>query len=310
VISITAIGSYIPAARESNYAKKSQFDIDDDFITEKIGVKQVSRKASDEETSDLCVKAYADLLGRHGGIEPIDCLIVCTQNPDGSGLPHTSAIVHGKLGLPPHCACFDVSLGCSGYVYGLSVIKSFMQDNGFSNGLLFTADPYSKIIDPQDKNTALLFGDAASVTLMQSAAGPGTWQPGPFRFGTQGKGGAALENRDGKLYMNGRAVFNFSATEVPLQLRQLLQGLQLGIDDIDLFLFHQGSKFIVDQLTARLKIPHEKVPLNLADQGNTVSSSLPLLLQGYVDDPQLHRIVLSGFGVGLSWASCLLTRAP
>ena len=304
---IVGIGSYIPAGRESNYAKKAQFDLDDDFIRDKLGVEQVSRKAADEETSDLCVKAFADLEARTGRrIEAVDCLVVCTQNPDGSGLPHTSAIVHGKLGLPQECACFDVALGCSGYVYGLSIIKAFMRDNGMATGLLFTADPYSKIIDPQDKNTVLLFGDAATASLIEDS--PDAWVPGPFRFGTCGKDGGALENRSGTLHMNGRAVFTFSATAVPLQVSALLKDTGLGPADIDLFLFHQGSKFIVDQLAKRLALPAEKVPMNLAGQGNTISSSVPLLLQQHLADAGLKRILLSGFGVGLSWASCLLTR--
>jgi len=307
MIGIVSIGSYIPLGRESNYAKKAQFDIDDDFIRDKLGVEEVSRKASDEETSDMCVKAYADLEARLARrIEAVDCLVVCTQNPDGAGLPHTSAIVHGKLGLPQNCACFDVALGCSGFVYSLSIIKSFMRENGMSRGLLFTADPYSKIIDPQDKNTVLLFGDAATASLIED--GPGAWVPGPFRFGTNGKDGGALENRKGTLHMNGRAVFNFSATAVPPQVTTLLKDAGLGTADVDLFLFHQGSKFIVDQLVKRLALPPEKVPFNLASQGNTISSSLPLLLRDRLGDARLNRMLLSGFGVGLSWASCLLTR--
>lgn len=306
---IVSIGSYVPAGRESNYAKKAQFEIDDEFIHDKLGVEEVSRKAPDEETSDMCVKAHADLEARLGRrLGAVDCLVVCTQNPDGAGLPHTSAIVHGKLGLPQECACFDVALGCSGYVYGLSILKSFMRDNGMSSGLLFTADPYSKIIDPQDKNTVLLFGDAATATLLQADGGPGAWVPGPFRFGTCGKDGGALVNRNGTLHMNGRAVFNFSATVVPPQVGALLKDAGLGAADIDLYLFHQGSKFIVDHLVKRLGLPPVKVPINLARQGNTVSSSLPLLLQDRLDDARLSRLLLSGFGVGLSWASCLLTR--
>ena len=184
-----------------------------------------------------------------------------------------------------------------------------MQVNDLSTGLFFTADPYSKILDPQDKNTVLLFGDAAAVTLLEPAARPGAWVAPLFRFCTRGKDGGALENRNGALRMNGRAVFNFSATDVPIQIRALLQEAGLGVNDIDLFLLHQGSKFIVDQLRKRLDVPSDRVPINLAGQGNTVSSSLPLLLRDYLDDPKLRRIVLSGFGVGLSWASCLLTRS-
>jgi 3-oxoacyl-[acyl-carrier-protein] synthase-3 len=307
---IAAIGSYIPPKRESNYSKMEKFGLDDGFIVEKLGVEEVSRKAPDEETSDLCVKAFADLESRLGRrIEAVDCLIVCTQNPDGSGLPHTSAIVQGKLGLTQGCACFDVSLGCSGYVYSLSILKAFMRDNGLACGLLFTADPYSKILDPDDKGTVLLFGDAATATLLLDDGSPGGWVPGPFRFGTRGKDGGALINRNGTLHMNGRAVFNFSATEVPAQVKALLKDAGFDPEDIDLFLFHQGSKYIVDELTKRLALPAYKVPLNLSGQGNTVSSSLPLLLQDRLYDLQLNRMLLSGFGVGLSWASCLLARA-
>jgi len=308
MIGIKAIGSYIPAGRESNFAKRERFDIDEEFIRGKLGVERVSRKAPEEDTSDLCVKAVADLDTRLGrSTEQVDCLVLCTQNPDGGGLPHTSAIVHGKLDLPKSCACFDISLGCSGFVYGLSVVTAFMRENGFVSGLLVTADPYSKILDPEDKNTVLLFGDGAAATLLGEAA-PGDWVAGPFLFGTHGKDGAALQNRDGKLFMNGRGVFNFSATEVPKQVSALLDKAKLTPADVDLFLFHQGSKFIVDQLIKRLDLPPEKVPIELADQGNTVSSSLPLLLKDRLADQRLKRLLLSGFGVGLSWASTLLTR--
>jgi len=308
MICIAAIGSYIPSGRESNYSKKDKFSLDDDFIVRKLGVEEVSRKAPDEETSDLCIKAFADLEVRLGRpIGGVDCLVVCTQNPDGAGLPHTSAIIHGKLGLLQHCACFDVSLGCSGYVYGLSILKSFMRDNGLSCGVLFTSDPYSKIINPDDKNTVLLFGDAATATLLLDNSSGG-WAPGPFLFGTRGKDGDVLANRNGVLHMNGQAVFNFSATEVPVQVNALLKNAGFSPEDIDLFLFHQGSKYIVDTLARRLSLPAVKVPLNLCGQGNTISSSLPLLLQYRLSDTHLRRILLSGFGVGLSWASCLLVR--
>ncbi|MCG3772905.1 MAG: 3-oxoacyl-[acyl-carrier-protein] synthase 3 [Nitrosomonadaceae bacterium] len=310
MICVAAIGSYIPSGRESNHAKKEKFGLDHDFIVKKLGVEEVSRKAPDEETSDLCVKAFADLESRLGRrIEAVDCLVVCTQNPDGSGLPHTSAVVHGKLSLSQGCACFDISLGCSGYIYSLSILKSFMRENGLSCGLLFTADPYSKIIDPEDKNTVLLFGDAATVTLLLDESSGGL-VPGPFLFGTRGKDGGALVNRDGVLHMNGQAVFTFSATEVPVQVHALLKDAGLHLEDINLFLFHQGSRYIVDTLTKRLSMPVEKVPINLGHQGNTISSSLPLLLQDRLNDTQFRRMLLSGFGVGLSWASCLMIRTP
>src|SRR4029079_6652074 len=124
----------------SNYDRKEKFGIDDYFIEEKIGVKRVSVKGVDENTSDLCVKAWKALLAKQiVNTENIECLVVVTQNPD-SNIPHVSAKVHGKLELPESCSCFDISLGCSGFVHGLSVVESFMERNRFKKGLLFTAD--------------------------------------------------------------------------------------------------------------------------------------------------------------------------
>ena len=306
MIGIRAIASYVPRDGLSNYDRRDEFALTDDFIVEKLGVERVSRKAPSEDTSSLCAKAFAALMEKIV-VTPadIDCLIVCTQNPDGHGIPHTSAVVHGAIGAGDRCAVFDVSLGCSGYVYSLSLAKSFMEANGLKHGLLFTADPYSKILDPADKNTVLLFGDAATVTLLDENA---PWVPTRFLFGTRGREGGTLNNDSGKLEMNGRAVFNFSATVVPGQVKELLAGGGIGPDAVDLFLFHQGSRYIVDTLAKRLGLPPAKVPSNLAAQGNTVSSSIPLLFEGSLGDPKIGRVLMSGFGVGLSWASCLVER--
>lgn len=308
MIGIRAIASYVPPERLSNYARREEFALSDDFITGKLGVEAVSRKEPDEETSSLCAKAFAALQDK-ARVDPahIDCLIVCTQNPDGHGIPHTSAVVHATIAAGERCAAFDLSLGCSGYVYALSIAKSFMEANGMRSGLLFTADPYSKILDPADKNTVLLFGDAATVTLLGEEP---CWLPIRFLFSTRGSEGMALNNRTGRLHMNGRAVFNFSATAVPQQVTELLATQELAPAAVDLFLFHQGSRYIVDTLAKRLALPAERVPCNLAGQGNTVSSSIPLLFERYLDDPRISRVLMSGFGVGLSWASCLLERRP
>lgn len=310
MIGIQSVASYIPPNHESNLSRKAEFGIDDEFVFNKLGVEHVSRKLPEEETSDLCVEAFASLQ-KKTLVRPseIDCIVVCTQNPDGSGIPHTSAVVQGKLNVPDECACFDISLGCSGYVYALSVIKSFMESNGMKTGLLFTADPYSKIIDPNDKNTVLLFGDAASVTLMRdSTESPGLWMPNKFSFATRGREGDALHNRGKYLFMNGRAIFDFSVTQVPLQVNGLLHAAGLTCSDVDLFLFHQGSKFIVDQLRKRMRLPESKVPVKLAKHGNTVSTSIPLVLEDCMAMQDVRNILMCGFGVGLSWASCLLNR--
>lgn len=308
MIGVVNIGSYIPPNFESNFDKKIEFDIEDDFIINKIGVERVSRKSSDEDTSDLCVKAFQRLRGKtRSSFEDVDCIVVCTQNPDGNGIPHTSAVVHGKLGLKSQCACFDISLGCSGYVYALSVVQSFMSSNGFHTGLLFTADPYSKRINPEDKNTVLLFGDAATVTYLKEYKEDKVfWFPKKFKFSTFGKDGDALNNRNGFISMNGRAIFNFVMKHVPGQIKELLREEDLNTSDIDCFLFHQGSRYMIEQLRQVLGLSGEQAPIQIADCGNTVSSSIPLMLERYLTSDKQKKIVMSGFGVGLSLASCII----
>ncbi len=305
MIGIQAIASHIPESSESNFEVTEKFGLKEDFIRNKIGVLRKSRKGKDEDTSDLCVQSFNALQQKTGvSVEDIDCLVVCTQNPDGHGLPHTSAIVHGKLGGPDSVAAFDISLGCSGYVYSLAVVTAFMNAHGLKRGLLFTADPYSKIIDPDDKSTSLLFGDAATVTLLGKSP---KLEIRKTAFGTRGSGAEALQCKEGYLKMNGRAVFNFSMTTVPPQIKNLIEESGLETDEIDLFVLHQGSKYIIDMLTQRLELDATKVPTNLSEIGNTVSSSIPLILEHHLDTSE-QNILISGFGVGLSWASALLCR--
>lgn len=305
MIGIKAIGCYVPEQFIDNLARVQEFGISEDFVKSKTGMVKLPRKRDDEETSDMCVAAFENLMDR-APIErdEVDFVVVCTQNPDGFGLPHTAALVQARLGLPTACAAFDISLGCSGYVYGLSVAKSFMESNGLRRGLFFTADPYSKIIDDKDKDTVLLFGDAATVTVLDDSP---AWQIGRFRFGTDGSSAQAIHVGDDRiLRMNGRAVFEFSATKVPPMIKDVVADNGLTLDDIDLFLLHQGSKFIVSTIRKRLKIEEARAPFFAEDTGNTVSSTLPLLLADV--DGEVAKVVLAGFGVGLSWAGTVLTR--
>jgi 3-oxoacyl-[acyl-carrier-protein] synthase-3 len=305
MLGIKAIGRFIAPETISNIARSVEAGKDEAFIRDKIGFESLARLPAGKEASDMCVAAFADLQrGVDIRNEDVDCLIVCTQNPDAHGLPHTSAIVHKKLGLKHDVACFDISLGCSGYVYGLAVINAFMQANGLRNGLLFTADPYSRIIEPGNWDTDLLFGDAATATWM--GEGP-IYSCRPAMFATDGSLGHSITvpERGGKLTMLGSNVFKFSMTVVPEQIDRYLQRESLSRDDIDLFLFHQGSRFIVENLAKKMGIDPAKVPFEAAQTGNTVSSSLPLLLQPRLSKP-LPRILMSGFGVGLSWATMVI----
>jgi 3-oxoacyl-[acyl-carrier-protein] synthase-3 len=305
MIGIENIGIWLPQTFESNYDLKERFGIDDYFIQEKIGVEKVGRLAQEEQASDMCVGAFENLQSRCTvNLDEIDLVVVVTQNPD-SNIPHVSALVHGKLGLPTSCACFDISLGCSGFVYALSVVESFIKENGLKKALLFTADPYSKIVDDEDKNTRLLFGDGAAVTLVGHNP---IWESGKFSFGTLGNLASDLTCTNSKLNMNGRGIFDFAARNVPKEVEKALSINGLVKEKIDVFLFHQGSKFIVDTLAKKIGIEKDKVPFKASDYGNTVSSSIPIILQEYLNDEAKKLILISGFGVGLSYASTILKR--
>jgi len=304
MLGIETIVTYIPETTKSNYDLKEKFELDDDFIENKIGVKYHAVKDDGFKSSDMCVKAFENLQEiANINREEIECCIVVTQNPDFN-IPHTSAIVHGKLALPTNCAAFDISLGCSGFVYGLSNIISFMKNNGMKKGLLFTSDQYSDIVDKDDKNTALLFGDAATVTLISDDA---TLFPLDFTFGTNGKDYEELTCKD-KLYMNGRAVFSFTATTAPKHIKALLDKNNLTDDDIEKYYLHQGSKYIVDTIRKRLKVSLVKVPFDMAEYGNTISSSIPIMLAKELQSMPSGNYVLSAFGVGLSWASAIIKK--
>jgi 3-oxoacyl-[acyl-carrier-protein] synthase-3 len=308
MIGIKAIASYLPEVRVNNVSRAEEAGKDIPFITDKVGFTSLPRKDKADDTSDLCVKAFEQLLLKHPEItrNDIDCLIVCTQNPDGFGLPQTSAIVQHKLGIPEDVAAFDISLGCSGFVYSLDVLQSFMQAKGLKHGLLFTADPYSKVIDPKDFDTELLFGDAAAVAYIGENP---IFVSKESVFCTNGKLSHSIKvNEETRiLSMLGSNVFKFAVKNVPSQVAKCLERNGLDKHDVDLYLMHQGSKFIIDNLIPALGVSAEKVPFMAAETGNTVSSSIPLMLESYMTSKE-KLILISGFGVGLSWATSVLER--
>lgn len=305
MIGVTDIGTYIPAGRISNLARKEKFDSTDDFIFHKVGISHVAVKDPGEDSSDMAVKAFHEMEIKSGiDRSLIQVVILITQNPD-SNIPHTSAIIHDRLDLPESCACFDISLGCSGYVYGLSIAKSFMENNGFTHGLLFTSDPYSKIVDPEDKNTSMLFGDAATVTYLTDKP---KYAPGKFTFGTLGKESEMLICENGILKMNSRGVYNFAARYVPSDFNRVLERNHCDKENIDKFIFHQGSKYIIDTLIKRMRLDSKKVVFDATEYGNTVSSSIPIILEKEMNKKSNKCIYICGFGVGLSWSSNILYR--
>jgi 3-oxoacyl-[acyl-carrier-protein] synthase-3 len=213
---------------------------------------------------------------------------------------------------------FDVNLGCSGFTYGLAIGGSLIETGVAKQGLLICGDTYSKYIDKNDRACRSVFGDAASAThLVSSKEG----MLGPFEMGTDGSGHENLivplsgtrksldSTQEKKLFMDGANVFMFTMNMVPKCVDALLKKSDLQIEDIDLFVFHQASKLVIDNIIRLLGLPHEKVFVNYAEIGNTVSSSIPIALKDAADNKQLNsgdRVMLVGFGVGYSWGGCLI----
>lgn len=304
-IGINGIGCYLPSARISNLDRLELFSTNESFVRNKTGFVELARKSATDEASDLAVAAIEQLRQRTPfDLKDVDCLVVVTQNPDVHGLPHTSAIVHGKLKLSERCAAFDISLGCSGWVHGLAIVSAFMSAQGLTKGLLVTADPYSRVIQPDAKDVGMLFGDGATATLLTDEP---EWRLGRFDIGTNGSLNEALHVDHARvLHMNGRAVFTFAATQVPGSIQRALDVNQIAIGDVDRFILHQGSKYILDEIARRLGIA-EKSPFSSAAYGNTVSSAVPMtFVDGVKDSDKL--VVVCGFGVGLSWATTVLRR--
>jgi 3-oxoacyl-[acyl-carrier-protein] synthase-3 len=298
------------------------------FIEEKVGATRRYILGPDETGTDLSARACRRLFAESGlRPEEVGLLVCVTQTPDYR-IPHNSALLQQALGLPTSCAAFDLALGCSGFVYALTVCEGFMRSQGVRSALLVTCDPYSKIMLASDKDTMAVFGDAASATWL--APGPGA-RIGRADFGTDGggarslrveAGGAALpllsvhdaaprcyDAERARLRMAGREVFNFVLSTVPGSIARCLALNGLALDEIDHFALHQGSRYMLEALAKRAGIPRGKLCVNIERYGNTVSSSVPLLLADLQTEGRLRpgtKVLVSGFGVGLSWGTNVL----
>lgn len=301
-------------------------------ILTKTGIRERRIAADDETATDMAVKAAQNLLDKEQiSRDDVDFIIFCTQAPDYI-LPTSACLIQHALGVPKRAGAVDINLGCSGFVYALSLANGLIAAGSARNVLVLTADTYSKFIHPMDKSVRTLFGDAATATLVSVADQAGQ-SIGPFEFGTDGSGAkhlivesgggrvarsaeTAIEAEDASgnirsrdnLFMDGSAVMAFTLREVPRVVSTLLDRTMLTRDDIDTFILHQANRFMLDALRKKLGVPEEKLPIRMELVGNTVSSTIPLVLAELFDNGGLEnkRIMLVGFGVGLSWAACLI----
>ena len=310
------IAYYLPEKIIDNNYLANECGIDKNFLEKKIGIEQRHIAAADETTSEMACKSVQGLLqAANLDKEQIDVLVVCTQNPDYR-LPTTACLVQDKLQLKKSTIAFDVNLGCSGFVYGLPIVGNFIKTGMAQRAVLVTVDQYSKIVDYRDKSTAALFGDAATAILL------GPCQDGfgviDGVYGTDGSGAEHLilynsgiaknPEKSGKLYMNGREIFKFAVTVVPDSVRKVLANNNLAINDIKYFILHQANKFMLQEMQKRLDIPEDRMVIDMALYGNTVSSTIPISLKHLMEAKKLQTgdlVLFCGFGVGLSWGTVL-----
>jgi len=317
-VKIKDITYFFPKSHESNEdLKQDNPDWDMDKITAKTGVTKRFISDSNQTALDLGVSAAKLMLeGSEKLTKEIDLLILVTQSPDYI-LPTSACIIQQKLNLPNNCMAFDINLGCSGFVYGLSVAGSLIESKVASKALIICADSYTKYIENDDRTNRPIFSDAGAATLLVKSELDNI---GSFVTGTDGSGYESLIVRQGGardlnpssnkiLEMNGSEVFLFTMKRIPATVKELLLKEKTSIDEIDLFIFHQASKLVIDNLTRLLHLNPAKVYRNYEKKGNTVSATIPIALKDASDEGLLHqnsKVMIIGFGVGLSWGATIL----
>lgn len=297
----------------------------------KSGVVQRHIAGEDETAFNLATRACDKLFGdgRHNKAD-IDAIIFCTQSPDYI-MPSNAFLLHEYLELEENVLAFDYNLACSGYVYGLAIARSLIVSGTATKVLLATGDTYSRYINAGDRSARVLFGDGAAVSLIVASDSEEGIRD--VMLATSGKhhrkfyipaGGCRLprvvdptNEIDGSgnvrtqndIHMDGMGVWSFIQSTVPKQIRSLMERNTITADDIDLFVFHQASKMTLESLTKALRLNESKVYLNLSQTGNLVSASLPIALKNAIAEGRIqpgNMILISGFGVGLSWGSLLM----
>ena len=324
---IGPIAFHLPETVEDNDLLQSLFPKwDMDLIYRKTGVWKRHIAAPGETAADLAVAATEKLFRQHDiDRDSIDFLLLCTQSPDYP-LPTTACLLQDRLRLPMSVGALDFNLGCSGYVYGLSLADGLIRSGAARRILLITAETYTKYIHPTDRSLRTIFGDGAAATLIEAADEPSL---GGFVFGTDGRGADTLMVGEGghrppadalkprkrrwpsALTMDGPEIAKFALEVLPPMIQRVLETARWTRDDVELYLMHQATFFLLDQLRVRLSLSEAQMPLALNDYGNTVSSTLPLLMHDLRAEGRLRpgtRTMMIGFGVGLSWAGCTWTE--
>ncbi|GAA4780171.1 ketoacyl-ACP synthase III [Olivibacter ginsenosidimutans] len=330
---IQAIEYYFPEKKVTNEDLSEEFpDYDFSKFEYKIGISSRYVVAKNETALDLAEKACLKLFQRIDKAQ-IDYVLYCTQSPEYI-MPSTACILQDRLGLNKTVGAFDYNLGCSGYTYGLSMAKAFIESGQATHILLVTTDTYSKYINRKDRSNRAIFGDAATATFIsRDDESNGIYK---FKFGTDGQGFNKLIIKNGgtkypvdhhplellygrgnlytenNLYMNGPEIFRFTSTVVPPFIEEVLAFNEISKDEVGQFVFHQANAHMLKVMRERLALPVPKFYINLRDGGNTVSSTIPIALKNYSNQEMNEidtKVIIAGFGVGLSWCAGLIELA-
>lgn len=327
---IKAISYYLPERVVTNEELVMEFpEWSVEKVAQKVGVDSRHIAAEDETAGDMAEKAARKLFEEYQ-IDPksIDFLMLCTQSPDYF-LPSTACLLQDRLGIPTSSGAFDYNLGCSGCIYGMAMAKGLIAAGIAKNVLLLTAETYNKYLHPLDKSNRSIFGDGAAACLISTE---GFAEIGEFTLGTDGSGannlivktgasrqktatGMSVEDDEGHiwyddyLYMNGGAIFNFTLDAVPAMMKDIQEKNGIGNDDVDFYVFHQANKFMLNTIRKVCLLPKDKFYVNLAQIGNTVSSTVLIGLKDSITNGMIKvgdKVMVTGFGVGLSWGGTIL----
>lgn len=318
--SIVAIDYYLPlTVRTNRDISKLAGDIDEDSIYRSSGILERRLAGPGEAPSDMACKAAGRLLARTGNLtHQIDGLLFCTHLPDFR-CPVTAALIHERLGLPTRCVSLDVPGGCAGFTNALMISKSLISAGEATTVLILTAEAISLAIPENDHVLMSIFGDGASAALVVKSRDGCI---GKFCAGTDGAGSSALyvdgggarapvaNPPFGRLHMDGSKMLLFALRRVPILIKEILDANGLSKDQIDLYIFHQASGFMLSALRKKCGIPPEKFFVCIERYGNTVSSTIPIALvhafKADVVKPGM-KVMLLGFGVGFAWSGTVIT---
>ena len=324
---LVAFGSYVPEHRLTNADLEQQVDTTDEWIMSRTGIRERRIAAPGQATSDLAILAAHDILRSADlAAHEIDVVIVPTCTPDHL-FPSVSAITANAIGAHT-AAAFDIQAACSGFVYGLAQAVGLVEAGLAQNVLVVGAEVFSRVTNPHDRSTCILFGDAAAGALVSRDDDGGESGFLGFELGADGSRGDQLlipvggtrhpacesfHPDDAYVQMNGREVFRFATRVMEDSVVRLLEHLEMTIDDVDLLVPHQANQRIIDHAIGRLGIDPGRVFNNLEHYGNTSAASIPLALAEARDVGVLQqgmRVMMVGFGAGLTWAACLVRYEP